>query len=296
MTLRSFLFVPADSERKYQKASGTAADALIVDLEDSVAKENRPKGREMCREYLQAHRGDRGRQQLYVRINPLETDDALPDLAAIMAGAPDGIVQPKTYSADCTIRLDNYLTALEAREGLEIGSTKILVVATETARSLFTMESFVGASKRIYGLTWGAEDLSAALFASTNRAPSGAYEDVYRLARTLCLASCRAGGFEPVDVVYPNFRDLAGMEAEAVQARKTGFTGKIAIHPDQVEVINRAFTPGEEEVAYARRVVKAFEDAGMAGTVGLDGKMLDMPHLKQARYVLSVAERFAARA
>ena len=195
--IRSFLFVPADSERKYVKAAGTKSDALILDLEDSVAQENLPTARDMAREYLQAKRDDRGRQQLWVRCNPLETPLALPDLAAVMAGAPDGIILPKTYSAAEAIQCDHYLSALEAREGLEIGSTQILVVATETARSVFTMESFIGASPRIYGMTWGAEDLSAALRSTTNRAPNGLYEDVYRLVRSLCLAACHAGEMEP---------------------------------------------------------------------------------------------------
>lgn len=292
--IRSFLFVPADSERKYQKAAATKADALILDLEDSVAQENLPKAREMARDYLSAQRGDRTRQQLWVRCNPLETPLALPDLAAIMAGAPDGIILPKTYSAAEAVQCDHFLSALEAREGLEIGSTRILAVATETARSVFTMESFIGASPRLYGMTWGAEDLSAALRATTNRAPDGLYEDVYRLVRSLCLAACHAGEMEPVDVVYPNFRDLDGMKAEAIQARKTGFTGKIAIHPDQVDVINEAFTPTPEEIEHAKRVIAAFGDLG-SGTVGLDGKMLDMPHLKQARHVLGIAEMLAAR-
>ncbi len=259
-----------------------------------MAQENLPKAREMAREYLQAKRDDRGRQQLWVRCNPPETPLALPDLAAIMAGAPDGIILPKAYSAAEAVQCDHFLSALEAREGLEIGSTRILVIATETARSVFTMESFIGASPRIYGMTWGAEDLSAALRATTNRVPSGLYEDVYRLVRSLCLAACHAGDMEPVDVVYPNFRDLEGMKAEAIQGRKTGFTGKIAIHPDQVDIINEAFTPTAEEIEYAKRVIAAFGDLG-SGTVGLDGKMLDMPHLKQACHVLGIAEMLAAR-
>ena len=293
-SVRSFLFVPADSERKCQKASGTKADALILDLEDSVTQENLPTAREMAGEYLAAHREDRERQQLWVRCNPLETPLALPDLAAIMVGAPDGIILPKTYSAKEAVQCGHYLSALEAREGLEVGSTQILVVATETARSVFTMESFINASPRIYGMTWGAEDLSAALRATTNRAPDGLYEDIYRLARSLCLAACHAGGMEPVDVVYPNFRDLDGMREEAIQARKTGFTGKVAIHPDQVDIINEAFTPPPEEIEYAKRVIAAFGDHS-SGTVGLDGKMLDMPHLKQARHVLGIAKMLMAK-
>ncbi len=291
--LRCFLFVPGDSARKYEKARGIPADALILDLEDSVAQTNLPVARRMVRERLEADRSDRT-QQLWVRINPLDTDLALADLAAVMGGAPNGIVLPKTFSAVEAVMLDHYLSALEAREDATIGSTQILVVATETARSLFTMDSFIGASPRIYGMTWGAEDLSAALGASTNRAPDGRYEDVYRLARSLCLAACKAAGTEPVDSVYPDFRDLDGLHSEALQGRKTGFTGKVAIHPAQVAPINSAYEPTEDEIAYARRVVEAMENAGDAGTVGLDGRMLDMPHLKAARHILALAERVGA--
>ena len=288
--LRSFLFVPGDSERKFVKAGGIAADALILDLEDSVAQANLPTARGMVREWLAGSRGARA-QQLWVRINPLDTELALPDLAAVMSGAPDGIVLPKTYSAAEAETLDRYLAALETREGLPLGSTRILVVATETARSLFTMDSFIGATARIYGMTWGAEDLSAALGASTNRTPEGRYEDAFRLARALCLAACKAADTEPVDSVYTDFRDLEGLHAEALQGRRSGFTGKVAIHPDQVEPINRAYTPTDDEVAHARRVVEAMANADGAGTVGLDGKMLDMPHLKAARHVLAMSER-----
>jgi len=290
MILRSFLFVPGDSERKMAKAAATKADALILDLEDSVSQENIETAREMTAEYLTKTRHDRGRQQVWVRINPLDTPLSLPDLAAVVRGAPDGIIQPKTYSAADSIKLANYLSALEAREGLEIGSTRILAVATETAESLFTLNSFIGATDRLFGMTWGAEDLAAALGATTNRKPDGTYEGPYLLARTLCLAAAKAADAQPIDSVYTNFRDAEGLEAEALQARRTGFTGKVAIHPDQVDVINRAFTPSEEEVAFARRVIEAFEKAGGAGTVGLDGKMLDMPHLKQARHVLAMVE------
>ncbi|MBT6313661.1 MAG: CoA ester lyase [Alphaproteobacteria bacterium] len=289
--LRCFLFVPADSERKYQKASGTAADALILDLEDSVNQDNLPQARQMAHDYLLQSRDKPRPQSLWVRINPLDTDLSLVDLAAVMGGSPDGIILPKTFSAAEAIKLDHMLSALEARENIQVGRTKILVVATETARSLFTMDSFVSASDRIYGMTWGAEDLSAALGAFTNQMEDSGYEDVYRLARSLCLAACKAAETEPVDSVYPNFRDLDGLFKEALQGRKTGFTGKVAIHPDQVDVINSAFAPTEAEIAFAHRVIDAFKDKGGSGTVGMDGKMLDMPHLKQARTVLAMAER-----
>jgi citrate lyase subunit beta/citryl-CoA lyase len=193
--------------------------------------------------------------------------------------------------------MDNYLSALEAREGLEIGSTKIVSVATETAASLLTFHTYLeGVSERLVGLTWGAEDLAAALGASDNRNPNtGEYDDPYLLAKSYCLATARAIDAQPIGVVYVNFRDHDGLAADCLRDRRSGFVGKIAIHPDQVPIINDAFTPSEEEVAYARRVVDVFEQNPGLGTVGLDGKMLDMPHLKQARNVLAMAEQIAAR-
>ena len=294
MTQRSFLFVPGDSERKLTKARGNEADALILDLEDSVSPDRTAIARDMIAAYLAAET-DRSRQQLWVRINPLDSDKAMPDLAAVMTGAPDGIVLPKTYSAAEAVALGHALSALEARDGLEIGSTKILAVATETARSLFTLDSFIGATERLYGLTWGAEDLAAALGASSNRAADGGYDGPYQLARTLCLAAARAAEVMPVDTVYTDFRDLDGLAVEARQARQSGFFGKIAIHPDQSAVINEAFTPTAEEIAHAKRIVAVFEENPGAGTVGLDGMMIDMPHLKQARAVLALAETMAAK-
>lgn len=293
MTLRSMLFVPGDSERKMEKAITNEADALILDLEDSVSPDRTAVARGMVAEYLSA-RADRTRQQLWVRINPLDTDKAMPDLAAVMTSAPDGIVLPKTYSATDAVALANALSALEARDGLVIGSTKILAVATETAESLFTLNSFIGATDRLYGMTWGAEDLAAALGASNNRLPDGTYDGPYLLARTLCLAACRAAEVMPVDTVFTDFRNIAGLEEEARQARRSGFFGKMAIHPDQSAPINRAFTPSAEEIAHAQRIVDAFEQKPGAGTIGIDGKMIDMPHLKQARAVLGLVASLKA--
>ncbi|MEX2614788.1 MAG: CoA ester lyase [Alphaproteobacteria bacterium] len=287
MTLRSMLFVPGDSERKMEKAITNEADALILDLEDSVSPDRTAVARGMVAEYLSA-RADRTKQQLWVRINPLDTDKAMPDLAAVMTGAPDGIVLPKTYSAKDAVALANALSALEARDGLVIGSTRILAVATETAKSLFTLNTFIGATDRLYGMTWGAEDLAAALGASNNRLPDGSYDGPYLLARTLCLAACRAAEVMPVDTVFTDFRNIEGLEEEAGQARRSGFFGKMAIHPDQSAPINRAFTPTAEEIAHAQRIVDAFDRNPGAGTIGIDGMMIDMPHLKQARAVLAL--------
>ena len=281
--MRSFLFVPGDSERKLAKGAGSGADALVLDLEDAVAEDRIDIARGMVRDYLQSNR-DRSRTRLWVRINPLSSEKALPDLAAIVAGAPDGILLPKLTSAGDLALLDNYLTILEVREGIERGSVKVLLVATETAAAVFNLGSYKDVSKRLWGMTWGAEDLSAALGASTNRDESGELEFTYRIARSMCLLGAVAAEVEPIDTVFTNFRDTEGLIRESVAARRAGFTGKIAIHPDQVEPINRSFTPTAEEIEYARRVVAAFSSG--AGTVGLDGKMLDMPHLKQARRVL----------
>lgn len=292
--IRSWLFVPGDSERKLAKGRENPADCLILDLEDSVANERQEIARDMVYSYLREN-ADRSRQKLWVRINPLDTDLSLPDLAAVMPGAPDGIVLPKVYSAADVNTLANYLSALETSEDLELGSTKILSVATETAASLITFHTYLETvSDRLVALTWGGEDLAAALGASDNRNPAtGDYDDPFLLAKSQCLATARAIDAQPVGVVYVNFRDSEGLENDCLRDRRSGFVGKIAIHPDQSEIINKAFTPSAEEIAHAKRVVEVFEQNPGLGTVGLDGKMLDMPHLKQARNTLALAGQIA---
>ncbi len=289
--LRSMLFVPGDSERKLVKGAGSEADALVLDLEDSVPAARLPIARTMVREYLTANR-DRTTQQLWVRVNPLSTDKALPDLAAIVGGAPDGILLPKTMSANDAVMLDHFLSALEAREGVDSGYVRIIAVATETPAAMFTLGTFAGSSPRLAGLTWGAEDLSSAVGASTNRNEKGELDFTYQLARSLCLLAAVAADVQPIDTVYVDFRDSKGLMENSRAALRAGFTGKIAIHPDQVPIINEAFMPTVEDVAYAHRVIEAF--ASGAGTVGLDGKMLDMPHLKQAERVLAMSRRLKA--
>jgi citrate lyase subunit beta/citryl-CoA lyase len=289
MINRSWLFVPGDSERKLSKARLGEADALILDLEDSVAGSRREVARGLVRDFLRQET-DRRRQQLWVRINPLDTEEALPDLAAVMPGGPDGICLPKVRSAADLVRLGHFLQALEAREGLDDGSTRVLCVATETAASLLTFHTYLEQPlPRLAALTWGGEDLAAALGASDNRDPAtGGYDAPYLLARTLCLAASRAVGAQAVGVVHLDYRDDAGLEADCQRDRRSGFVGKIAIHPAQVGIINRAFTPADEELAHARKVVAIFEGRQDLGTVGLDGRMLDMPHLKQARNLLAL--------
>lgn len=295
--IRSWMFVPGDSEKKLQKGLTNPADALILDLEDAVSNERQDIAREMVREFLQAH-PDRSKRKLWVRINPLDTPLSLPDLTAVMPGGPDGIVLPKVYSAADVNKLATCLEVLEVREGLPAGSTKILSVATETGASLLTFHTYLeNVTPRLTAMTWGAEDLSAALGASDNKHPvTGDYDDPYLMAKSLCLATARAIDVQPVGVVYVNFRDDEGLEAECLRDRRSGFVGKIAIHPAQSAIINQAFTPSDEEIAYAKRVVDVFEQNPDLGTVGLDGKMLDMPHLKQARGLLELAEQIKAMA
>lgn len=287
--LRSMLFVPGDSERKLEKGLQSPADALILDLEDAVAPTRTHIAREMVVEFLKAN-PDRSRRQLWVRINPLTTPMALLDLA-VVAGAPDGLLLPKVTSPQDVVKLSNYLDALEVREGIAAGSIGIIPVATETPQALFCLGSYQGCSPRLAGMTWGAEDIAAALGASTNRRPSGEYDTVYQLARALTLSGAVAAGVQPIDTIFGDFGDAQGLEQDAREACARGFTGKIAIHPNQVEVINRAFTPSDEALVWSRRVVTVFDTNPGLGTVGLDGKMLDMPHLKQARRVLALARQ-----
>ena len=295
MILRSMLFVPGDSERKLARGETCEADALILDLEDSVAPDRTGIARGMVRAYLDARPGTGRAQQLWVRVNPLSTDKALSDLAAVVGGAPDGIMLPKPDSAADVVLLGHYLTALEEREGLPRGHIRIMPVATETARAIFSLGTYAGCSDRLAGMTWGAEDLSAALGASTNKAPSGGYAFTYELARSLCLAAAVAADVQPLDTLYVDFRDSAGLAADSRASRQLGFTGRIAIHPDQAAPINAAYSPDEAEITHARRVVAAFAAAPGTGVVGMDGKMLDMPHLKQANRLLQVADLMAAR-
>jgi citrate lyase subunit beta/citryl-CoA lyase len=284
---RSWLFVPGDSERKMTKAEACGADILILDLEDSVAAENTATARGLVREYLKS-RADRQEQKLWVRINPLATPMALADLAGVMPGAPDGILLPKPDTAGDVTTLSHYLDAFEATSGLERGTTRIMPVATETALGMFQLGAYRGLTPRLAGLTWGAEDLAAALGAGTNRRADGTYAHTYEMARSLCLLGAVAAGVPAIDTITGDFRDRDLIERETQDGRRQGFRGKIAIHPDQVEIINRAFTPSEAEIEQARRIVAAFAKAG-TGTVGLDGQMLDMPHLKQAQNLLARA-------
>lgn len=285
--IRSFLFVPADSEKKLEKAASLDADALILDLEDSVAAEARPRAREIAKAFLTARR----RPSLWVRINPIDTDDALLDLEAVVPAAPAGIVLPKPRAATDVVTLSERLAELEQEASLPSGATRVLPIVTERPEAVFTVHGYTRETPRLAGLTWGAEDLSAALGAAATRFDDGRWRPPYELARSLCLLAAAAAGVPAIDTVYTDYRDLDGLARYAADARRDGFSGMLAIHPAQVPVINEAFAPTAEEIEEARRVVAAFEAHPGAGTVGLDGRMLDRPHEERARRVLELAGR-----
>lgn len=295
LPLRSLLFIPGDSEAKMAKVAGCGADAVILDLEDAVSPENKPKAREMVKAFLAATPRDFRPVQYWVRVNAFDTGLTLGDLAAILPGIPDGIMQPKVNGPEDVRRLSHYLDALEAAHGIAAGSVRIIPVATETASAPFALGQYASAGlDRLVGLTWGAEDLSAAVGASTNIDASGEWSFTYKMVRSLCLLAAHAAGVQAIDTLYVQFRDDEGLRASCRAARSEGFTGRVAIHPAQVEAINETFTPSPEEIADARRIVSVFAANPGAGTVGLDGKMLDIPHLKQAQRTLAQAEAFGA--
>lgn len=288
--LRSLLFVPGDSEKKLTKSTSTSADALILDLEDSVAPERTSIARSMAAEFLKAH-PKRTEQQLWVRINPLQTPEALADLVAVMAGKPDGIMLPKPLNAQHAQQLDHYLSALEAREGLTLGSTRIIPVATEVPGAVFDLSSYAGSSPRLLGLTWGAEDLATAVGATSNKDESGEFSFTYKLARSLCLLASAHAQIQAIDTLSVDFKNLQALARDVQGARREGFTGKLAIHPDQVDVINQGFTPSAQEISHAQSIIDAFAKASGAGAVQIDGKMVDKPHLTQALRLIDLFSR-----
>jgi citrate lyase subunit beta / citryl-CoA lyase len=283
---RSWLFVPGDSDRKLAKAEGVAADVLILDLEDSVAPSRKEESRARVREYLAAHR-ERTRTHLWVRVNPLETPEALLDLSAVVAACPDGIVQPKIRGVEDIIRLSHYLDVLEVQGGLERGRVRILPVATETPQAMFGLGELARCGDRLAGVTWGAEDLSTALGAVSNKDPNGDWSHPYQLARSLSLFAAAAAGVAAIDTLFADFANATGLREACSAARRDGFAGKIAIHPDQVALINELFTPTADEVARAQRILDLFAANPGVGTVSMDGKMLDLPHLHQAQKIVA---------
>jgi len=285
-TLRSMLFVPGDSEKKMTRSEGVPADAWILDLEDSVSPGNKEMARALTAEYLASQTAER-RKSIWVRINPMDHPEAGADLAAAIPASPGGIILPKCRSSEDVILLGRCIQTYEAEHELPIGSTLILPLTTETPAAVFAMADYGRCGKRLAGLTWGAEDLAAAIGATANRNSDGSWTSPYQLVRNLCLFAAHAAGVKAIDTVFTDFRDSEGLAQNCVEARRDGFSGKLAIHPAQVEVINRAFTPSEEEIAHARQVVELFAANPGAGTLALDGAMLDIPHLEQARKILA---------
>jgi citrate lyase subunit beta/citryl-CoA lyase len=285
---RSWLFAPGDSEKKMAKAADGPADIVLIDIEDAVAPENKAPARVMVRDFINANASQRAR--LWVRINPLDGPYALGDLAAVMPARPGGIMLPKVNGRADVERLDHYLSALEAANGIEQGSTRVIPLITETAEAMFHTGDYKGAP-RIAALTWGAEDLADSIGAGSNIEPDGSYSFTFELARSLCLLGAAAAGVSAVDTIQADFRDLDGLRKRAEKVRREGYRGMLAIHPAQVEVINAAFTPTEAEIAEAQEIVDLFAANPGVGAIGYKGGMLDRPYLSRALQLLKRAGR-----
>lgn len=285
--MRSLLFVPGDSPKKLDKGLGSGADALLLDLEDSISPQRKAEARETTLAFLKQAIPVTERPRIYVRINGFATGLTDADLDAIVAGRPDGIMFPKAEGGAAVTQCDAKITAREAMHGLPDGSLDIIAIATETAQALFLAGTYAGSSKRLKGLTWGAEDLSVELGAEANRDKDGNFLAPYQLARSLCLAGAGAAQVQAIDTVYIDFRNEAGFRRECEEAKRDGFTGKMLIHPAQVAICNEVFTPKPEAIERAKAVVAAFAADPGAGTVGIGGVMYDRPHLERARQLLA---------
>ena len=286
--MRSWLFAPGDSEKKMGKAAGTAADIVIIDLEDSVVPERKEIARDLVRDFLESQ--SNGRDRFWVRVNPLDGEYTLGDLAAVMPARPGGIMLPKIRNRADVETLDNYLSAFETANGIERGSTPVLALITETAGSIYHTGDYAGAP-RVVAMSWGAEDLSDALGAAKNLEEDGTLGFTYQLARSLCLLGASHADVPAIETIDADFRNLDGLKARAQKVRRDGFRGMLAIHPAQIDVINAAFTPSEEDIAQAQDVIDLFAANPGAGTLGHNGKMLDRPHLARAQQILAAAEQ-----
>ncbi|MFO1407446.1 MAG: CoA ester lyase [Steroidobacteraceae bacterium] len=286
--MRSMLFVPGDRPERFAKAAASGADAVIFDLEDAVHPDRRPAARMAILECLAKVARP---VPFWVRINPVDTADALPDLAAVMQGRPDGIMLPKARDGADVLQASHWIEALEAREGVEPGSTGLIPLITESAGAVLAINTFASLPPRVGALTWGAEDLAADIGALSNRTTGGEFDPVYAHARTMCLYAAAAAGVPAIDTVDTEIRDAAAVERRARDSRRQGYTGKMAIHPAQIAPIHAAFRPSEAEVDWARKVLEAFRAAPGAGALSLDGRMLDKPHIRQAERILAAAAR-----
>ena len=283
MRLRSLLFVPGDRPERFAKAAASGADAIILDLEDSVSPANKEAARHAVADYL----GGEREVITLVRVNPLDGHLTAADVAAIVGARPDAIMLPKAEGAPSIQQLD---TILRSESAADASLPAILPIATETPAAIFTLGSYRDVKDLLIGLTWGAEDLPAAIGATTSREADGRYTEPYQVARALTLFAAHGAGVAAIDTVFPAIKDEAGLAAYAARARRDGFTGMMAIHPSQVAPINATFTPAADEVAQAQAIVDAFAANPGAGVLQIDGKMIDAPHLKQARHILSLAD------
>lgn len=288
--MRSFLFVPADSLRKLEKSLTSGADAVIVDLEDAIAADQKTTARANAASFIKALPASTATPPLFVRVNGLQSGLTDADLDAVLPARPYGVVLPKGEGGASIIHLDAKLTAREAIHGIDDGATKIFAFAIESASALFLAGTYAGASKRLVGLTWGSEDLSYEFGGTKSRDAQGRFLEPYRFARTLCLAAAAAARVAPIDTVYPDFRNPDGLRQEAEDAVAQGFSGKMAIHPAQIPIINEIFAPAPEKLAWARAVADAFAAAPDKGAVAVDGVMYDRPHLLHAEQLLKQAK------
>ena len=287
--MRSLLFIPGDDEKKLAKGVGCGADALILDLEDAVSAARKAAARAITAQYVAATRALKTRPLIYVRVNALDTPYWEDDLAGIMGSHPDGVLLPKARSGGDVHTLSIALNHAEERAGVDRGATRIIAITTEVPVSLLQMHTYVGSSSRLEGLSWGAEDLSGVLGAKANREADGTWTSPYRLARNLCLFTAAAANAQPIDTVFVDLRDTALLRVEAQLAARDGFTGKMAIHPAQVPIINELFTPTPEEIGLAQEVVQLFAQNPGAGVLAHRGQMVDRAHVVRAERILARA-------
>jgi citrate lyase subunit beta/citryl-CoA lyase len=288
--MRSLLFVPADGSNKLEKAFASGADAIIIDLEDSIAPDRKGRARAQASDFLMQASAQKVRPRLLVRVNGLTTGLIDADLDAVVLARPDAVVLPKAEGGAAVVHADAKLSAREAVAGLAEGHIKLLAQAIETAVGIFNAGSFQNASARLMGLTWGPEDLSASIGAESNRGPDGGLTEPYRLARSLCLFAATAAEVMPIETIYADFRDLDGLRRDTELARRDGFSARLAIHPAQVAIINEVFTPTMEALAKAKAIISAFAVAPDAGVIAIDGVMYDRPHLLRAQRLLAIAD------
>lgn len=289
--MRSLLFVPGDSERKLEKAFAAGADIVIVDLEDSVSAANKEAARRIAPEFVRSRSG--GGPAVYFRVNDLSSAMTDDDLAAAVSCRPQGIMLPKSGGGADVQHLSAKLRVHEAEHGLPDGQIRIIPIITETAAATLAAATYKGCSRRLAGLTWGAEDLSSVVGARVTRDESGCYTDVFRFARLVTILGASSAEVAAIDTVFPNFRDIEAFRADCREAERDGFTAKMAIHPDQVPIINEVFTPSKEAVAHAREVVEGFAAAGNPGVLAIGGQMYDLPHLRRAERILARARATA---